>query len=169
MTLDLETSVFPDEDQNFGENLGLLSGRYTWNVGARTKLLANGIFDVFDGGQKIWNVGVLSQRSSRGSVYVGFRQVEAGPIDSQLLVGSFSYHPSEKWVATFGTSFDVAEGIDRGQSATVTRIGEYLLFHAAAGYDRSRNAFGVGFSIEPKFGSYGNGSTQLSSLLGVPQ
>lgn len=169
MTLDLETSLFPDADQNFGEHVGLITGRYSWNVGARTKFLANGTFDVFDPGQRIWNVGILSQRSSRGSVYVGFRQVEAGPIDSQLLVASMSYHPSEKWAATFGTSFDVAEGIDRGQSATITRIGEYLLFHVGAGYDRSRDSFGVGISVEPKFGSYGAGSTQLSSLLGVPQ
>ncbi len=169
MTLDLETSVFPDDAQNFGETFGLISARYAWNVSSRTRFLANTIFDVFDPGQQVWNVGVLSQRSSRGSIYFGYREIRAGPVDSRLLVGSLSYHPSEKWVWTFGSSFDVAEGIDRGQSATVTRIGEYMLFHFGAGYDRSRDNFGVGVSVEPKFGNYGSGSTQLSSLLGVPQ
>ncbi len=169
MTLDLETSLFPNKTDNFGELFGLLSARYTWNVGARTKLLANAIYDPFSGGQRIWNAGVLSNRSGRGSFYFGYRQIEVGPISSQLLVASASYHPSDKWAWTFGTSYDIREGIDRGQSATITRIGEYLLFHVGLGYDRSRNNFGIGISVEPKFGSYRSGSTQLSSLLGVPQ
>ncbi len=79
MIFDLEASVFPNANRdNFGEVLGLINGRYVWNVGERTSLLANGVFDVFDGGQRIWNAGLLTQRSVRGSLYVGFRQVEVG-------------------------------------------------------------------------------------------
>lgn len=168
MTLDLEMSVFPDANRdNFGETFGLITGRYAWYVGERTSFLASGVWDPFAGGQRLWNAGILSQRSTRGSIYVGFRQIEVGPIQTQLLVGSMSYRMSDKWVSTLGTSFDVAEGIDRGQTATLTRIGEYMLFHLGIGYDRSRNNFGVGVSIEPKFGSYAGGSTQLSSLLGI--
>ena len=168
MTLDLEMSVFPDANRdNFGETLGLISGQYAWYVGERTSIHANGIFDPFTGGQRVWNVGVLSQRSTRGSVYVGFRQVEVAQVSTQLLVGSLSYRMSDKWVSTLGTSYDVAEGIDRGQTATLTRIGEYMLLHIGMGYDRSRNNFGVGISVEPKFGSFAPGSTQLSSLLGI--
>ncbi|MEZ6057717.1 MAG: hypothetical protein R3C01_13535 [Planctomycetaceae bacterium] len=167
MTLDLEASLFPDANRdNFGETFGLLSGRYAWNLSPRTKFLANGVFDIFGSGQRVWNAGVLTQRGTRGSLYLGYRQVKAEPIDSQLLVASFTYHPSEKWVGTVGTSFDIAEGIDRGQSLTVTRVGEYALFHVGVGYDRSRNNFGVGFSFEPKFGNPQNSSTQLSSLPG---
>jgi hypothetical protein len=69
---------------------------------------------------------------------------------------------------TFGSSFDIAEGIDRGQSLTLTRIGEYALLHFGFGYDRSRNNVGIGISIEPRIGGYGPNSPQLSSLLGVP-
>ncbi|MCA9000028.1 MAG: hypothetical protein KDA80_23730, partial [Planctomycetaceae bacterium] len=169
MELDLGTAIFPNADRdNFGEELGLVTGRYAWHVSPRTSLLANGIFDVFDDGQTVWNVGVLSQRSARGSVYLGYREVQAGPIDSQLITGSFSYVMSPNlYVATFGSSFDIAEGMDRGQSLTLTRIGESFLFHFGLGYDRSRDNVGVGISIEPKFGSYGSGSTQLNSLLGL--
>jgi lipopolysaccharide export system protein LptA len=168
MTLDLEMAVFPDADRdNFGETLGLLSGRYAWHVGERTSILANGVFDPFTGGQRVWNAGVLSQRSTRGSIYVGFRQIEVGTVQSQLVVGSLSYRMSDKWVSTIGASYDVAEGIDRGQSLTMTRIGEYLLFHLGVGYDRSRDNVGIGISVEPKFGSFSAGSTQLSSLLGI--
>src|SRR5690606_38047281 len=67
MTLDLEGSFFPDETRdNFGEDIGLLSSRYRWNVGERTSFLANADYDIFDGGQELWNLGVLSQRSTRG-------------------------------------------------------------------------------------------------------
>ena len=47
MIFDLEATVFPNADRdNFGETLGLINGRYIWNVGERTSLLASGIFDV---------------------------------------------------------------------------------------------------------------------------
>ncbi|REJ92434.1 MAG: hypothetical protein DWQ29_04820 [Planctomycetota bacterium] len=168
MTLDLEASFFPDADRdNFGEDFGLLGGRYNWYVGERTVLLADALYDVFNGGQELWSVGILSQRSTRGSIYLGFRQISVGPIDSQLIAASYSYAMSPKWVSTFGTSFDVAEGRDRGQSFTISRIGEYALLHFGFGYDHSRNNVGIGLSIEPRLGGYGPGSTQLSSLLGI--
>ncbi|MBL8851347.1 MAG: hypothetical protein JNG89_16815, partial [Planctomycetaceae bacterium] len=169
MTLDLEASYFPDPDRdNFGEDLGLMGGHYRWYVGERTTLLADAMYDVFSGGQELWSFGILSQRSTRGSVYLGFRQVEVGPIQSQLVAASYSYAMSPKWASTFGSSFDIAEGIDRGQSLTLTRIGEYALLHFGFGYDRSRNNVGIGLSIEPRIGGFGPNSTQLSSLLGVP-
>ena len=169
MTLDLEASYFPDPDRdNFGEDLGLIGGHYAWHVGERTSFLVDALYDVFDGGQELWSFGILSQRSTRGSVYLGFRQVVVGPIQSQLLTGSYTYAMSPKWASTFGTSYDVAEGIDRGQSLTVTRIGEYALLHFGFGYDRSRNNLGVGISIEPRIGGFGRNVPQLSSLQGLP-
>ena len=166
MTLDLEASVFPDADRdNFGETLGLLTGRYMWQVGERTQFLANGVVDPFNDGQRVWNAGVLTQRGPRGSLYFGVREVHAGPVDSQLLTASFSYRMSEKWISTIGASYDIAERRDRGQSLTITRIGEYMLFHVGTGYDRSRNNFSLNFMIEPRLGSKTT-STQMSSLIG---
>lgn len=167
MSLDLEASIFPNANRdNFGETFGLLTGRYMWQVGERTQLVANAVVDPFNNGQKIWNAGVLTQRGPRGSLYVGVRQVQAGPIDSSLLTGSFSYRMSEKWISTLGASYDLAEGRDRGQSLTITRIGEYLLFHVGTGYDRSRNNFSINFMVEPKLGNNST-STQMSSLIGA--
>ena len=54
---------------------------------------------------------------------------------------------------------------DRGQSLTLTRIGEYLLFHVGTGYDRSRNNFSLNVMVEPRLGSKTT-STQMSSLIG---
>ncbi|MEZ5950625.1 MAG: hypothetical protein R3C12_15695 [Planctomycetaceae bacterium] len=49
MTLDLGITYFPNPgDDNFGTSFGLLTANYMWDVGARTKFLANGQFDFFD-------------------------------------------------------------------------------------------------------------------------
>lgn len=171
MEFDAGITLFPNADRdNFGEDFGLLTGRYAWHVGPRTSLLASGAFDFFDLGQQVWNVGVLSQRSERGSIYIGYRNLEAGPIESQLITTSVSYVMTPNlYVATFGASFDIAEGVDRGQSLTITRISENFLLHFGFGYDRSRDNIGVALSLEPKFGNYGRGSMQLNSLLGIHQ
>lgn len=169
MELDLGLTFFPNaEEDNFGEDFGLLTGRYAWHLGPRTSVLSSGSFDFFDMGQRVWNVGILSQRSERGSVYFGYRNLEAGPIESQLLSTSLSYVMTPNlYVATFGASYDISEGIDRGQSLTITRISENFLLHFGFGYDRSRDNVGVALSLEPKFGSFGRGSMQLNSLLGI--
>ncbi len=169
MEFDLGTAIFPNANQdNFGETLGLINSRYAWHVSPRTSFLANGVWDIFEGGQKVWNAGILHQRSSRGSAYIGFRQVEVGPIESQLITGSFSYVLSPNlYVVTAAAQFDVAEGMDRGETFTITRIGEFFLLHLGFGYDRSRDNVGVALSLEPKFGSYGSSSMQLNSLLGI--
>lgn len=166
MSLDLEASLFPNNSRdNFGSTLGLLTGHYMWQVGERTQFLANAVVDPFHNGQRVWNAGVLTQRGPRGSLYVGLREIMAGPVDSQLLTASYSYRMSEKWISTLGASYDIAERRDRGQSLTITRIGEYMLFHLGTGYDRSRNNFSLNFMIEPRLGNKTT-PTQMSSLIG---
>lgn len=169
MEFDLGTAIFPNADQdNFGETLGLINSRYAWHVSQRTSFIANGVWDVFDDGQRVWNAGILHQRSARGSLYLGYRQVHVGSIESRLITGSLSYVLSPNlYVMTAAAQFDVAEGIDRGESVTITRIGEFFLLHFGIGYDRSRDNVGVALSLEPKFGSYGSSSMQLNSLLGI--
>jgi hypothetical protein len=76
---------------------------------------------------------------------------------------------SPKWVSTLGAAYDIAEGRDRGESLTLTRIGEYMLFHMGFGFDASRKNVGIGISLEPRIGPFNSASNQLSSLLGIPQ
>jgi lipopolysaccharide export system protein LptA len=166
MTLDLGVTYFPDaERDNFGEDFGLFSTRYAWHVGDRTSILASSLVDFFDEAQNLWSVGVLSQRSVRGSVYLGYRQIQGGPLDSQILTASTSYQMSPKWVGTASTAFDIGEGENRGQAVTITRIGEWLLFHVGFNFDASKNNVGLSIAVEPKFGTNGISTPQLSSLL----
>jgi hypothetical protein len=166
MTLDLGVTYFPDATRdNFGEEFGLFTTRYAWNVGDRTSIHASSLFDFFDGAQNLWSVGVLSQRSVRGSVYLGYRQIQGGPLDSQILTASYSYQMSPKWVSTASTAFDIGEGENRGQSVTVTRIGEWFLMHVGFNFDASKNNLGLSIAVEPRLGSRGISTPQLSSLL----
>ncbi len=167
MTLDLEASLFPNATRdNFGETAGLLGARYAWHVGDRTSLLAGGARDLFNGGMELWNVGILSQRGTRGSVYVGARQVKGLGFESQILTTTASYSMSEKWISTFGTAFDLAEGRNRGQSMTLTRVGADFLIHFGGNFDASKGNAGFAISVEPRLGNWGNQSTQLGNLLG---
>jgi len=169
MALDLGVTYFPNPNRdNFGANFGLFNAHYSWNVGDRTTLLADSMYDFFDGGQQWWNVGVMSQRSFRGSVYVGVQQIKGATLDSQILTGSYSYAMSPKYVSTLSASYDLAQHQSRGQTITITRIGEWMLFHFGANYDWSKNNASFLFSIEPKLGR-SNSATQLGSLANPAQ
>lgn len=170
MTLDLGASIFPDANRdNFGQTFGLVNSRYAWHVGDRTSLLASSLYDFFPEGQQLWSVGVLNQRSLRGSIYMGLRQVKGGTLDSQIFTTTYSYVLSPKWVSTATTAFDIAQARSAGQGFTLTRVGEWLLIHLGGNIDVSKNNVGLGISIEPRLGRSTISSTQLGSLLGVAQ
>lgn len=167
MTLDLGVTVFPDANRdNFGESLGLFTTRYAWHVGDRTSIIASSLWDFYPDAPHLWSVGVLSQRSVRGSMYVGFRQIEAGStFNSQILTASYSYQMSPKWISTASTAFDVAEGQNRGQALTITRVGEWFLFHTGFNFDASKNNVGAVFAVEPRLGNKGITTPQLGPLM----
>jgi hypothetical protein len=169
MTLDLEASYFPDPGRdNFGAAWGLLTARYAWNVSQRTSILANAIYDYFPNAPQMWNVGVLSQRSERGSVYLGLQSIKAdgGVLDSDIVTASYSYQMSSKWISTMGTAYDLGEHRNAGQSFTFTRVGVDWLFHVAGSYDVSTGDVSFAVAIEPRIGNMNNSMTNLSNLLG---
>jgi len=171
MTLDLGVNLYPAANRdNFGSHWGLGSARYAWHVGDRTSILANALYDFFDDGQHVWNLGVLSQRSYRGSIYLGLRQIQGGPVDSRIATASYSYFMTpDKWVSTASTAYDLGERRSLGQSFTVTRIGNDFVFHLGMNVDTSKNNVGATFSIEPKFGPFYSGVPQFGMLPGAVQ
>lgn len=173
MTLDLEAAWFPRPEHHslagndFSEDFGLLSARYQWLLSERTAFLAGGLYDTFDGGQQLWDVGLLSQRSARGSVYAGVRQIKGQGVDSQIATGSMSYLFSEKWAGTASTAYDLSEGQNRGQSLSLTRIGADFLFHFGFSFDQSKDSVGLAIALEPRFGPRTPYSSQMDNLLQV--
>lgn len=172
MTLDLETTLFPDSARdNFNEPFGLYGLRYNWFVSDRTTFTAGSLFDSFDNPERLFNVGLISQRSTRGSVYLGYRVIQGGPLDSQIATASYSYVMSPKWISSVSAAYDIAENESRGQSLTLTRVGADFLVHLGLSLDPMKENYGIGLSIEPRFapfvGNYGaaGSGTQLGSLL----
>jgi hypothetical protein len=160
-------SYFPQSQRdNFGEDFGLIYNRYRWNVSDRTSFLADNTLDLFDNGQDIFSVGVLSQRSLRGSVYLGYRQVDLGRyLDSRIVTGSYSYQMSEKWISTAAYAYDVAATESRGTSLTLSRVGLDWILHMGMGLDFSKGNVGFGISLEPRFGP--PTATNLGYLMGI--
>jgi hypothetical protein len=168
MTLDLSATYFPDANRDdFGAPWGLLTANYTWNISQRTTFLANALYDTFPGAEQLWNFGIMSQRSERGSVYLGLAQVKGdfGVLDSDILTATYSYQMSQKWISTVGTAYDLGEHRNVGQSFTVTRVGLDFLIHVAGSYDVSTGNTSFAIAIEPRIGNFGNSMTQLSNLL----
>ena len=166
MIFEAGAAFFPESDRdNFGEDFGLIYGDYEWRIGTRNKVVANATLDTFDLGQQNWSIGLLSQRSLRGSAFLGYRQNSGGLLNSQAITASYSYVMSPKWISTFGTAYDLGENQNRGQSLTITRVGEYALMHFGTSYDAGKDNFNFTISFEPKIGPFNSSSTQLSSLL----
>ena len=167
MTWESGAAYFPKADRdNFGEDFGLLFNHYRWNLSDRTSILADANWDLFENAQNLWSVGVLSQRSLRGSIYLGYRQVKAtNYLDSQTLIGSYSYQMSPKWISTASCAYDVAAGEARGTSVTVSRVGLDWILHFGFGLDFSKSNVGIGVSLEPRFGA--PSATNLSYLMGI--
>jgi hypothetical protein len=144
----------------------LIYSNYRWNINDRTSLLAEGIVDLFQNAQENWSLGLLSQRSSRGSLYAGLRQVKAkNYLDSQTVVASYSYQMSPKWISTASFAYDIAVSESRGSSITVSRVGLDWVLHIGLGVDTSKDNVGIAFSLEPRFGP--PTPTNLSYLLGL--
>jgi hypothetical protein len=123
ITLDTNITLYPDPNRdNFGSTAGLLDYDFRWHIGDRLTLLSSAIFDCFDQGQKIISVGGFLTRPPRGSLYAGLRILE-GPtnLDSRVLILSYSYWMSPKWVSSFGTSFDLGKQGNMGQSFSIMR------------------------------------------------
>lgn len=170
MTFDTGVSLFPNPDRdNFGETAGLLFADYGWLVSQRTRFMASAQYDFFEPAPLLWQVGFNSQRSARGSVYLGLRHVEADPLISDTLIGSYSYVMSPKWVSTLAASIDLQQTSNTGQAFTLTRVGADFLVHLGLNANNNVDNYGFTFAIEPRIGNLrGQNSMQLSSLLTPP-
>ena len=151
LTLDMNATVFPDPDRdNFGSEVGLIDYDLRWHLGDRFSILSDGFADTFGDGLKTISGGILLNRPTVGNAYVGVRSI-TGPVTSNVLLGSYSYRMSEKWITTASTAYDFENTGNIGQTLSFTRIGESMLVTVGANVDHSKNNFGVNFLLEPRF------------------
>ena len=151
LTLDTNLTYFPKaERDNFGSELGLFDYDLRWFLGDRFTIVSDGAADFFGEGLRMVSGGVLINRPTRGNGYVGFRSID-GPINSNVLTGSYSYRLSPKWISTASASYDFSDGGNIGQTFSMTRIGESMLVTVGFNVDEAKDNVGVRFMIEPRF------------------
>jgi hypothetical protein len=172
IVLDTQATLFPDEDRdNFGESLGLAEYNFRWHVGDRVTLLSSGIFDFFDGGQEIANVGAYFNTLGRSSFSISYSFL-GGPIDREIVNASVSYRLSPKWLTSLGTSLELGGDGNIGQNASFTRIGESFLVSVRVFNDASKDNLGVSLLVEPRFlparlGSVGGATVPPAGAMGL--
>jgi hypothetical protein len=151
ITLDVEGFLYPKPDRdNFGQEVGLLSYDFRWHLGDRFTVLSDGQADFFSQGLRTVSLSGVITRPSRLQYMGGIRSIE-GPISSSILYGATSMRLSDKWIASYGSSFDFGDAGNLGQRGQIVRVGESFLVGLGFNYDHSRDNFGVRFSIEPRF------------------
>ena len=151
LTFDMNATYFPNQNRdNFGQEIGLVDYDVRWHLGDRFTVISDGAADFFGDGLRMVTGGVLLNRPSRGNAYLGVRSIN-GPINSNVLLGSYSYRLSPKWISTAGASYDFGDAGGIGQSFSMTRIGESMLVTMGMNYDRSKDSFGIQFLVEPRF------------------
>ena len=159
ISFNLSTALFPQANRDdFGQVAGLTQYDFTWHVGDRVTLLSDGIFDFFAGGQHIATIGGFINRPPRASVYLGFRSINGPdvanaftPVDSEVLIASYSYRMSEKWISSAGGTIDVAHNGNIGEQFMLTRVGESFLMSVGGTIDASKKNYGLSVMIEPRF------------------
>lgn len=159
MVLNSGVTYFPRQNQdNFGEAMGLLNYDYRWSIGDRFTMVSDGVFDFFLQGQKIFTVGAFLTRPPRGSLYVSFRYLDGPqyvgaftPFKSRVINASYTYQMSPKWLSAVGASVDVGGNGNIGQNISITRVGESFLMSLGVNVDSYKDNVGLTFLVEPRF------------------
>lgn len=148
--LDTHFEMFPNKDDNFGENAGLLDYDFRWFVGDRLTLLSSGAADFFTDGQRYVQIGAQINRPKRGNMYLGYRSMQ-GPFSADVLLATLNYRLSPKWVGSAGITYQLDGNGALGETLTLTRIGESFLVSVAFNADQTRDNVGATLYIEPRF------------------
>lgn len=151
LTVDSNITWFPDQDRdNFGSEFGLFDYDARWHLGDRFTIVSDGAADFFGNGLRMVSGGVLLNRPTKGNAYLGMRSI-SGPIDSNVLLASYNYRFSPKWISSASVAIDFSDAGNIGQTFTMTRIGESLLVSLGINVDEAKDNVGFKFMVEPRF------------------
>ncbi|MDO4630206.1 MAG: LPS assembly protein LptD, partial [Planctomycetia bacterium] len=156
ITFDTNFNIYPDPDRdNFGSVIGLLDYDLRWYPGDRVMIYSSGLFDFFDDGINMVDIGAVLDRPGKGSVFASLHYL-TGSVDNVVMRLGYNYRMSEKWTSTFVSTFDISGKGNIGEGLSLTRIGESFLFTTGFAYDAPSDNFSVHFALEPRFGKKGN-------------
>jgi hypothetical protein len=153
ITFSTHLNYYPDESQNFGENVGLIDYDFLWHVGDRFSVFSSGLYDVFDNGQQITRIGGVWHRPARGNITVMYDRLYGSAIKRDYLTLQVGYTMNEKYSVSYSTSYDITKKpwSNVGHNFIFTRTGESFRLMVGAVYSESLGEWSFTFGIEPVF------------------
>ncbi len=151
MVLDTHAVFFPEDTRdNFGEPIGLVGHDFRWHVGDQVTLFSSSLLDTFAGGESIVRGGAQLIHNPRGALFIGFNSYD-GPFESEVLLFSYSYFMTEKWLSSFSSGYDFGNNMNIGQFFSFTRMGESFFVSVGFGVDASKDNVSLNLAIQPRF------------------
>ena len=150
ITFSTHINLYPQKEQNFGENIGLLDYNVLWHVGDRFSLFSEGLYDVFSDGQKLTRFGGVWNRPERGSVSLSVDQF-SGVVERTYLTLDIGYAMNEKYSMSYATSYDLKGGQNVGHNFMLARSGESFRFLVGAAYSEALSEWSFSLGFEPVF------------------
>ena len=150
ITVSTHINLYPQEQHNFGKNIGLLDYNVLWHVGDRFSLFSEGLYDVFDDGQALTRFGGVWNRPDRGSFSVMIDQF-SGMVEKTYLSLSVGYTMNEKYSMSYLTSYDFKGGMNVGHNFTFVRTGESFRLLVGAVYSEALSEWSFSVGLEPVF------------------
>jgi hypothetical protein len=153
ITLAAHLNYYPDESQNFGENVGLIDYDFMWHVGDRFSIFSTGLYDVFKDGQQITRIGGVWNRPARGNISIMYDRLFGSAVKRDYLTLSVGYTMNEKYSLAYSTSYDITFNPWKnvGHNFIFTRNGESFRLMLGAVYSESLREWSFTFGIEPVF------------------
>jgi hypothetical protein len=150
MVLDVGASAFPNADRdNLGSTFGLIDYNYRWNVGDRTSLQSNMLFEPFDDTLQLAGAVTL-QRPPRGTVSMFVSYFDSGPFTSNYVGASTAYRFSKRYAGAIDVGRDLNAATSTNVRASFSRIGLDFVTTLGVVWNAGRDDFGVDFSILPR-------------------
>jgi len=151
ITFSTHLNLYPQPEQNFGKNMGLVDYNFLWHVGDRFSLFSEGLYDFFDSGQSLTRIGGVWNRPERGSFSVMIDQL-SGVVERTYLTTSLSYTMNEKYSLAYTTSYDIQNNWQNvGHNFLFVRTGESFRLLVGAVYSEALSEWSFSMGLEPVF------------------
>jgi hypothetical protein len=150
ITVSTHMNLYPQAEHNHGKNVGLIDYNVLWHVGDRFSLFSEGLYDVFDDGQRLTRFGGVWNRPDRGSFSLMLDKF-SGVVDRTYLSMSVGYTMNEKYSMSYLTSYDLRGGQNVGHNFMFVRTGESFRLLAGATYSEALSEWSFSVGLEPVF------------------
>jgi hypothetical protein len=155
MYFDSGATLFPAPNRdNLGESWGLIDYTYKWNIGDRTSITSDGLYEPYDGTLQIGG-GIFTQRPPRGTFSIFYSHFDSGPFTSNYIGVGTAYRFSNRYAGYFEIGNDLEAANAVNVRASFSRIGLDFVTTLGIFWNAGRDDLGFDFSILPRVGIRG--------------